>query len=103
MDHTTDVIYFGALKPCETCKDGHLIFNGNSAYVCDGNISEWARCDNVSKLPKRSSVKIPKYIQENHSFLAKKFKVKDRAIKPVPAHLIPKAVVKKQDADDVDG
>lgn len=78
------------------------MFNGNSAYVCNGNISEWAKCDNISKEPKRVPVKIPKYLQDQYPFLAKKFKVKSRAIKEVPAYIAAKIKIKKSDEDDVD-
>lgn len=102
LDHVTDILYFGALKPCDTCKRGKFIFNGNSAYVCSGEISEWAKCDHVVKEPKRDVAKVPKYVQEKHSFLAKKFKVRTRALKSVPAYIIPKAKVKKEGQDDID-
>lgn len=102
LDHVTDILYYGALKVCQICKNGTFIFNGNSAYLCTGQISEWAKCDNVVKEPSRQSVKVPKYIQEKYSFLSKKFKVKTRALKTVPSFAIPKAKVKKEGQDDVD-
>lgn len=99
LDHVTDVIVFGALEPCDKCKGGTLIF-ANSAYVCTGNISEWAKCDNIQKEPKRRAVKIPSAIKETHPFLAKKFKVQTRAVKYVPP--VPLKPVKKESADEVD-
>lgn len=102
LDHTTDILYFGALKRCDTCAHGQFIFNGNSAYACTGEISEWAKCDNISKEPKREVAKVPKYLQDQFSFLAKKFKVRTRALKSVPAYTIPKAKVKKEGQDDID-
>lgn len=95
----TDVIVFGALEACDKCKGGTLIF-ANSAYVCTGNISEWAKCDNIQKEPKRRGVKIPSAIKEAHPFLAKKFKVQTRAVKYVPP--VPLKPVKKESADEVD-
>lgn len=83
------------------CKHGRFIF-GNSSYLCTGNISEWAKCDNVVKEPPRVAVKIPQYIQEKYPFLAKKFKVKTRAVKDMPVYLSAKAVVKKDGKDDID-
>lgn len=102
MDHVTDVIYFGALKPCIKCKNGNFIF-ANSSYVCNGDLSEWAKCDNNVKEPERIPVKIPKYIKDEYSFLAKKFKVQTRAVRNVPATIQAKLKVKKEEADDVDG
>lgn len=95
-----DVITFGALDPCDKCK-GTFIF-GNSVYLCTGNISEWAKCDNIQKEPKRRAVKIPSAIKTAHPFLAKKFKAQTRAVKYVPP--VPLKPVKKEGAaDDVDG
>lgn len=101
MDHVTDVIFFGAIKPCTKCKHGKFIF-GNSTYLCTGNISEWAKCDNVVKEPPRTAVKIPQFIRDQNSFLAKKFKVQTRAVKDIPVYMSAKAVVKKNGKDDID-
>lgn len=46
-----DVLTFGALKPCQLCK-GQYVFR-NSNYICNGNSSEWAKCENVLKEPPR--------------------------------------------------
>lgn len=97
----TDVIYFGAIKPCTVCKNGNFVF-GNSAYVCKGNLSEWAKCDNTVKEPERKPVKIPQYIKEEYSFLAKQFKPKTRAVRNLPVAIQAKLKVKKEEVDDVD-
>lgn len=102
LDHVTDVIYFGAIKSCTKCKNGNFIF-GNSSYLCTGNLSEWAKCDNIVKEPERLPVKIPQYIKDEFSFLAKAFKVKTRAVRNVPAVIKTKLNVKKEEIDDVDG
>lgn len=47
-------------------------------------------------------VTIPKYIEEEHSFLSKKFKVQTRAVRNIPALVQEKLKVKKEDNDDVD-
>lgn len=101
MDHVTDVIFFGAIKPCAKCKDGKFVF-GNSSYLCTGSISEWAKCDNVLKEPERTAVKIPTSIQDQYPFLAKQFKVQTRAVKDIPVYLSAKAVFKKDGKDDID-
>lgn len=102
LDHVTDVIFFGAIKPCTKCKNGNFIF-GNSSYYCNGNLSEWAKCDNTVKEPERTPVTIPQYIKDEYSFLAKKFPIQTRAVKDIPAYLQAKFKVKKEDKDDVDG
>lgn len=89
------------MKPCTKCKDGNFVF-GNSTYICNGNLSEWAKCDNVVKEPPRTSVNIPQYIKDEYSFLKKKFAVQTRAVKDIPAYLQTKFKVKKEDKDDVD-
>lgn len=102
LDHVTDVIYFGALKPCSKCKNGNFIF-GNASYFCKGNLSEWGKCDNELKEPERIPVNIPQYIKDEHSFLAKKFKVQTRAVRNIPAAIQAKLKIKKEEAaDDVD-
>lgn len=100
LDHVCDVIFFGAIKPCTKCKNGNFIF-GNSSYFCNGNLSEWAKCDNVVKEPERKPVKIPQYITDQYKFLAKQFKIQTRAVKDIPA-IVQKFKVKKEEEDDVD-
>lgn len=99
LDHVADVIMYGALDSCDKCKNGKFVF-GNSAYLCTGNLSEWAKCDNIQKEPKRHAVKIPSAIKSAHPFLGKKFKAQTRAVKYVPP--MPLKPVKKEGADDVD-
>lgn len=55
------------------------------------------------KEPERGSVKIPQYIKDEYSFLAKKFKTQTRVVKDIPAYLQAKFQVKKEAKDDVDG
>lgn len=47
-------------------------------------------------------VKIPKSIQDEHSFLRKKFKVQTRAVKAVLPALPNKAKAKKEGDDDIE-
>lgn len=101
LDHLTDVITYGALGPCDRCKNGKFIF-GNSAYLCTGDLSEWAKCDNIVKEPKRVAIKIPKAIKDAHPFLNKRFKVQTRAVKYVPPVPVFASKAKKEEADDVD-
>lgn len=55
------------------------------------------------KEPERMPVKIPKYIKDEHPFLAKKFKPQTRLVKDIPAYLQAKLKVKKEEKDDIDG
>lgn len=71
--------------------------------MCTGDLSEWAKCDNLVKEPKRVAVKIPKSIQDEYSFLKKnKFKPQTRVVKSLPPVLLNKTRVKKEGDDDVD-
>lgn len=92
---------YGAIEPCDKCNNGNFIF-GNSAYLCDGNISEWAKCDNVMKEPKRIPIKIPKSIHDKHKFLSKKFKVQTRAMKDIVPVFSNKTKVKKDGHEDIE-
>lgn len=85
--HTADVIYFGALKPCEKCKTGKFLFD-NSSYKCQGDLSDFAKCNNQSKEPARSIVEIPKQIQDKHGFLKGKMNIKIRATKIIPSNTL---------------
>ncbi|XP_055324089.1 poly [ADP-ribose] polymerase-like [Sitodiplosis mosellana] len=85
--HTADILYFGALQPCDKCKDGKFIF-GNSSYKCTGNYSDFTKCNNELKVPIRFAVKIPQQIQNTHHFLKQNFNVEIRAIKIIPDNLL---------------
>lgn len=75
----------------------------NSSYVCNGDISEWAKCDNHLKEPARIAVEIPSSVKADYSFLNKKFKVQTRALRPSALILPPGASVKKEEVDGVEG
>lgn len=55
-----DIITFGSLLPCPTCK-GQLIFD-KGGYACTGRISEWAKCDYRVQEPPRIPTKIPSWL-----------------------------------------
>lgn len=82
LDAIADLLTFGALKRCPTC-NGQFVFN-KSNFICVGNISEWAKCENILKDPPRVPCRIPDDLQADHSFLRKKFKVQNRALKYIP-------------------
>ena len=84
--HIADMIYFGALQPCDKCTNGKFMF-GNSSYKCMG-YSNYAKCNNVVKEPKRTAVKIPQHIKDAHYFLKGKFNVRTRAIKIISSNLL---------------
>lgn len=76
--HLTDVIYFGALKKCEKCPRGKLIFN-NWIYKCT-YASGWLTCDNEVMEPKRIKAKIPAKIVQKYAFLQCDLSVRIRVL-----------------------
>lgn len=94
---------FGALEPCEVCKGGQYVFN-KIGYVCQGDLTEWTKCNNVSKEPKRRPFVVPADIADAHPFL-KNYKpvVRKRIFKEVqPTGGLNHPMVKKE-KDDPDG
>jgi poly [ADP-ribose] polymerase 1 len=81
IERVTDIMTFGALEPCKTCKTGQFVFD-KPGYVCSGDLTEWVKCMQVEKDPKRCKCKIPEELAAKYSFLAKyKSKVQKRFIK----------------------
>lgn len=92
---------FGALEPCEQCKGGQFVFN-KLGYICQGDLSEWAKCNTVEKKPKRRPFKVPKDLAGSHSFLKKyKYVPRDRVVREV--HPTNSLKGEKKEKDDPDG
>lgn len=95
LDAMADLLTFGALEKCPTCK-GQFVFN-KSNYICNGNINEWVKCENMLKEPPRKPVRMPKDLDlDKYSFLNRNFKVKARALKYVPPTVSALAVKKEE-------
>ncbi|XP_018335477.1 poly [ADP-ribose] polymerase [Agrilus planipennis] len=96
LDRVSDLMTFGALLPCEKCK-GQLIFH-KYGYICTGDLTEWAKCTNFVKIPKRKKCVIPNNLKKEYSFLKKyKYKKMDRAVKEgLPAS---STIVKKDEKE----
>lgn len=60
---------FGALLPCTQCKTGQFVYHTGIGYQCTGDLTEWTKCPNIEKEPKRTKFKIPESLQEEFSFL----------------------------------
>lgn len=78
LHHLTDVLYFGALDPCDKCKTGELQF-GNSGYVCT-KVSNWSVCGNVVKEPKRRSIHLTEDLLAKYPFLPSHRPIRVRAL-----------------------
>lgn len=61
----TDVIFFGALPPCDDCEDGKFLYF-NHEYKCNGS-TQWAKCNKTIKEPARSPAIIPDTLKNNHA------------------------------------
>lgn len=83
LDLLTDVMAFGALKPCSKC-EGQFTFT-NTGYRCTGDLTEWVKCENVTQDPEREKCQIPSSLKEKVEFLKKyKSKVGKRTLRYVP-------------------
>lgn len=100
LHHLADVIYYGALEPCTQCTNGRLVFR-NSAYFCNGTISEWARCDNCVKEPERRTTLIPQQIRNLYPCLAETFPVQTRVSRDDSEHSPPKQSVNSDTVDEI--
>lgn len=63
-----DVMTFGALEPCKKC-GGQFKFKSGIGYECKGDVSEWAKCEEIVINPKRKKFVIPKDLKESDKFL----------------------------------
>lgn len=83
LDLLTDILIFGALKPCEKCK-GQFQFT-NTGYKCTGDLTEWVKCENVTQDPEREKCVIPLALKEKVEFLKKyKSTVMKRTLRYIP-------------------
>ncbi|BFZ12172.1 hypothetical protein BsWGS_15210 [Bradybaena similaris] len=62
LDAVADCMVFGALNRCAECQNGQLYYTAEG-YACAGNLTEWTKCMNITKSPKRKPFKVP---QEFH-------------------------------------
>lgn len=102
LDQVADLLTFGALLPCPVCEGRQLLFH-KSGYLCNGNISEWAKCTHLMKEPERKVCKIPSDLKDHFKFLKKvKKSTETRAVKYVPPSTTTLSKHVKKD-DELDG
>ncbi|XP_035211532.1 poly [ADP-ribose] polymerase 1-like [Stegodyphus dumicola] len=68
LDHLSDCLIFGALKLCPECKNSKPRYKFDG-YHCSGDVTEWTKCQYVTKSPEREMFKIPKEFKEEYDFL----------------------------------
>ena len=78
LHQLTDVIYFGALKKCNRCENGQLVFC-NWRYKCT-NGTGWTKCGNEVKEPERYCAWIPELWRQNYPFLVKHCGIRTREL-----------------------
>lgn len=82
LDAVADLLTYGALAKCPTCNMGQLQLRKNG-FACNGNISEWAKCDYASTTPVRSTCVIPSWLDKH--FVDRQNIVQDRLFKVTEA------------------
>lgn len=68
MDHVSDLLTFGALKPCPKCS-GQLVYVSGLGYKCNGNVTEWTKCEYVTQDPKRKKCSVPEELKNTYKAL----------------------------------
>lgn len=80
LEALADCLVFGALEQCNECKDEERQFYYTAeGYKCTGNLTEWTKCMNITKVPKRKAFKIPKEFHDVPFFKNYKFVKRERA------------------------
>ncbi|XP_022914189.2 poly [ADP-ribose] polymerase [Onthophagus taurus] len=96
LNRLADIMTFGALEPCKECGDGQFVYS-KIGYVCNGDKTEWTKCNFTTKEPARKKFVVPKEMKEEYPFLKKyKYVKRTRIIKDVA----PSTAVKKEDEVD---
>lgn len=99
IDMVADIMSFGALDKCAKCPNGRFIF-GKQGYICTGDLTEWVKCENLVREPKRLAVKIPAALKKSCEFLNSfKSVLEHRAIKFAPITNLGNRYVKKEEGE----
>ncbi|CAH1168782.1 unnamed protein product [Phyllotreta striolata] len=97
LDLLADIMTFGTLLPCPSCK-GQLSFM-NGGYICTGDLTEWTKCQKMFKEPERKAFKVSSELKKNYPFLKKyKYEKRTRIVK-TKAPLKTQPVKKEEDAE----
>ncbi|NP_001191521.1 poly-(ADP-ribose) polymerase I [Aplysia californica] len=78
LDTVADCLAFGSLDKCLECKDGQLYYTAEG-YKCSGNVTEWTKCMNTTKVPKRRAFKVPKEFHDVPFLKSYKYVKRERA------------------------
>jgi len=77
LDRLCDLMTFGALEPCTECNGGQLVYQSGVGYRCQGDLSEWTKCQVKTLKPARKKFKIPEEFRLKWDFMSM-YKYKER-------------------------
>lgn len=98
VDAATDVLMFGPLERCPTCKKtGGMVLRGGG-YICTKGPSEWEQCTYETREPKRNVPDIPDELVEKYPFFQDEYKF-HAGQRIFPSRYI-KAIEKKEAEDN---
>nr|XP_045597735.1 poly [ADP-ribose] polymerase 1-like isoform X1 [Procambarus clarkii] len=100
LDAIVDIMTFGALEPCEVCKECNFRYTSGKGYDCRGNLTEWTKCTNFVEEPKRRPFRLPEELRDKSPFL-KKYKFKSIGKRVWIDHGPTTAEVVQKDENDV--
>lgn len=80
LDYCADILTFGLPIKCKKCNKGEMIFS-KFGYTCNAWVTEWIRCGNFEKYPKRSECKINDYFKVFEFFKTYQPQIKDRVLR----------------------
>jgi PADR1 (NUC008) domain. len=69
LDRLSDIMTFGALERCDECQGGQFVFRSGVGYHCQGDLTEWTKCQNTTLEPKRKPFRVPPELSSDHEFL----------------------------------
>lgn len=74
----TDIIVFGALGPCQMCRNSNFVFR-NTKYVC-AHETPWAKCGYTIDVPPRVKRRVATAMLKKYPFLKPTESVQTRAL-----------------------
>lgn len=80
LDRCADFLTFGAIRKCQKCDKGDLIFTKHG-YTCNGMKSKWVPCPTFETKPRRSLCEIPRELGSKRFFATCNLFVSNRAVR----------------------
>ncbi|XP_041351454.1 poly [ADP-ribose] polymerase 1-like [Gigantopelta aegis] len=99
FDALADCMGFGALETCPECKNGQYVFTAEG-YKCTGDLTDWTKCMNITKTPKRKAFKVPKEFHDVDFLKKYKYVKRDRVFPSVTVRATEGPVSSSMDSVD---